>query len=123
MSPELNQQALELAYHSGWITAEQYTSAATALQAMPHLSAIDLLHEQSIISAGQAEGLRQALQNPPPAVETAAVQSDTGLEQPHAAPAEPAAHAPTEQARTPEVSVVSEFAHVDRSRRREVRDR
>ncbi|MCE0498557.1 MAG: type IV pilus twitching motility protein PilT [Methylacidiphilales bacterium] len=96
MSPEQNQQALELAYHSGWITAEQYTAVATALQAMPHLSAIDLLHEQSIIDAGQAEGLRQALQTPPPAVEAAVVQSDTTP--------------------TPGVSVVSEQPNVDRSR-------
>jgi twitching motility protein PilT len=55
-----------------------------ALQAMPHLSAIDLLLEQGIINAGQAEGLRQALAPATPAVEAAAAQSDAVLEQPRA---------------------------------------
>jgi twitching motility protein PilT len=104
MSPELNQQALDLAFRSGWITAEQQTAAAAALQDMPHLSVIDLLHEQSIISPGQAECLRQALQTPSQAVEPT-----------HAAPTEPAAPAPTGPTPGPEVSVVSEHPPVDRS--------
>jgi twitching motility protein PilT len=76
MTPEYNEYVLATAYHSGWITAEQYTAAATALQSMPHLSAIDFLHEQTIISPEQAEGLRQALQPAPSAVEGAATQVD-----------------------------------------------
>jgi twitching motility protein PilT len=79
MSPEYNEYVLNAAYQSGWITAEQYTATATALQAMPTLSAIDFLHEQSFISAPQAEGLRQAIAqaNAPAAVETAATQADS----------------------------------------------
>jgi twitching motility protein PilT len=61
MLSELNQQALALAYHSSWLNDEQYTNAATALEAMPHLAAPDFLLEQGMINAGQAEGLRQAL--------------------------------------------------------------
>jgi twitching motility protein PilT len=76
MTPEYNEYVLATAYHSGWITAEQYTAAATALQSMPHLSAIDFLHEQTIISPEQAEGLRQALQPAASAVEGAATQVD-----------------------------------------------
>jgi twitching motility protein PilT len=82
MTPEYNEYVLATAYHSGWITAEQYTSAATALQSMPHLSAIDFLHEQTIISPEQAEGLRQALHPAAAAVETAATQVDGSLGQP-----------------------------------------
>src|SRR5580658_10660195 len=99
MSPELNQQALDLAYHSGWITAEQYAAAAAALQAMPHLSAIDLLHEQSIINAGQAEGLRQALATPPQAAAPEPAPAQTGGAHDH-----------------PSLSVLSEAAQADRSR-------
>ena len=61
MSPESNEYVLSTAYHSGWITAEQYHSSVAALQAMPHLSAIDFLHEQAMISPEHAEGLRQSL--------------------------------------------------------------
>jgi len=58
---EYNQQALATAYHSGWLNDEQYHAAVAGLEAMPHLSAPDFLQEQAILSAGQAEGLRQAL--------------------------------------------------------------
>ena len=61
MSPEHNEFVLSTAYHSGWVTLEQYHAAVAALQAMPHLSAIDFLLEQTIITPEQAEGLRQAL--------------------------------------------------------------
>ena len=61
MSPEHNEYVLSTAYHSGWINLDQYHAAVAALQAMPHLSAIDFLLEQTIINPGQAEGLRQAL--------------------------------------------------------------
>ncbi|HEV3272596.1 MAG TPA: type IV pilus twitching motility protein PilT [Candidatus Methylacidiphilales bacterium] len=61
MTPEYNEYVLSTAYHSGWITIDQYQAAAAALQAMPHLSAIDFLLEQTIINPGQAEGLRQAV--------------------------------------------------------------
>jgi twitching motility protein PilT len=61
MLSDYNQQALATAYHSGWLTDDQYRSAFTGLTAMPHLSAPDFLQEQSMISTGQAEGLRQAL--------------------------------------------------------------
>ncbi len=81
MTPEYNEYVLSTAYHSGWITAEQYTAAATALQSMPHLSAIDFLHEQTIISPEQAEGLRQALHPATATVETAATQVDGALGQ------------------------------------------
>jgi twitching motility protein PilT len=75
MSPEQNEYVLASAYHSGWITADQYTSAATALQTMPGVSAIDFLLEQTMVSPEQAEGLRLALQ-PASAVEAAATQVD-----------------------------------------------
>jgi twitching motility protein PilT len=87
MTPEHNEFVLSTAYHSGWITVDQYHSAKAALDAMPHLSAIDFLLEQTIINEAQAQGLRQAL-NPEghaPAVETASVQTDSHLEQTHAA--------------------------------------
>jgi twitching motility protein PilT len=61
MLSEYNQQALATAYHWGWLNDEQYTSAVGALDAMPQLSAIDLLREQALLSPEQAEGLRQAL--------------------------------------------------------------
>jgi twitching motility protein PilT len=80
MTPEYNEYVLATAYHSGWITPEQYTTAATALQTMPHLSAIDFLHEQTLISAEQAEGLRQALNPAASPVETAATQVDPARE-------------------------------------------
>src|SRR5271156_4581733 len=62
MTPEHNEYVLSTSYHSGWINLDQYHSAVAALQAMPHLSAIDFLLEQTIINPGQAEGLRQALE-------------------------------------------------------------
>ena len=76
---DYNQQALATAYHSGWLTDEQYHAAVAGLQAMPHLEAPAFLLEQSIISEGQAAGLRQAL------AEWAAAQPAA------AAPAPPAA--------------------------------
>ncbi len=83
MTPEHNEFVLSTAYHSGWITLDQYHSSVAALQAMPHLSAIDFLLEQTMIDAAQAEGLRQALNPPQPAVEAAAVQTDAGMEKSH----------------------------------------
>src|SRR5450755_1428584 len=80
MSPEHNEFVLSTAYHSGWINLDQYHAAVAALHAMPHLSAIDFLLEQTIINPGQAEGLRQALNPATHAVETAAVQADGALE-------------------------------------------
>jgi twitching motility protein PilT len=79
MTPEYNEYVLSTAYHSGWITIEQYHAAVAALQAMPHLSAIDFLHEQAIISPEQAEGLRQSINSQTAAastVESAAVEVD-----------------------------------------------
>jgi twitching motility protein PilT len=76
MSPEYNEYVLSSAYQSGWITDEQYHSATGALQEMPHLSAIEFLHEQAFITPEQAEGLRQAIaaaQNPPAAAKPANV--------------------------------------------------
>jgi len=61
MLSEYNQQALATAYASGWLSDEQYHAAVAGLEAMPHLQAPAFLQEQSIISEGQAEGLRQAL--------------------------------------------------------------
>jgi twitching motility protein PilT len=58
---DYNQQALATAYQSGWLTDEQYHAAVAGLQAMPHLQAPAFLQDQSILNAGQAEGLRQAL--------------------------------------------------------------
>ena len=96
MTPEYNEYVLATAYHSGWITADQYSSAATALQTMPHLSAIDFLHEQTFISPEQAEGLRQALNPAAAVVETAATQVDTPQREASTAPVEQngAAHHP-----------------------------
>jgi twitching motility protein PilT len=102
MTPEHNEFVLSTAYHSGWINLDQYHAAVAALQAMPHLSAIDSLLEQTIIDPAQAEGLRQALNPPTPAVETAAVQVDAELEQPPLTPkpaAAPAANGHHEGAR------------------------
>jgi twitching motility protein PilT len=79
MSPEQNEYVLSSAYHSGWITADQYTSATTALQSMPSVSAIDFLLEQTLVSPEQAEGLRLALQPAASVVETAATQVDGAL--------------------------------------------
>ncbi len=92
MTPEYNEYVLSTAYHSGWITVEQYHAAVAGLQAMPHLSAIDFLHEQAIISPEQADGLRQSLAhaNPASSVEGVSVQADS-----------PAAHAPTEPVPAP----------------------
>src|ERR1700722_12214360 len=84
MTPEHNEYVLSTAYHSGWINLDQYHAAVAALQAMPHLSAIDFLLEQTIIDPAQAEGLRQALNPTTPAVEAAAIQADTELEKPRA---------------------------------------
>jgi twitching motility protein PilT len=75
MTPEHNQFVLSTAYHSGWINLDQYNAAMAALQAMPHLSAVDFLLEQTIINPEQAEGLRRALNQAVPAVETATVQA------------------------------------------------
>jgi twitching motility protein PilT len=86
MTPEHNEYVLSTAYHSGWINLDQYHAAVAALQAMPHLSAIDFLLEQTIINPGQAEGLRQALHPVTPAVETAAVHADGAGEKPHSMP-------------------------------------
>ncbi len=80
MTPEHNEFVLSTAYHSGWINLDQYHAAVAALQAMPHLSAIDFLLEQTIINPAQAEGLRQALNPAASAVESAAVQADVPLE-------------------------------------------
>ena len=76
MSSTYNEYVLSTAYHSGWITAEQYTSAATALQTMPHLSAIDFLHEQSIITPEQSQALHLAIAQSTSSVEGAAVHVD-----------------------------------------------
>jgi len=80
MTPEYNEYVLSTAYHSGWITLEQYHSTVAALQAMPHLSALDFLLEQTLISPEQAEGLRQALNPATPAVETATEHVHTHVE-------------------------------------------
>ena len=61
MTPEYNEYVLSTAYHSGWITLEQYHSTVAALQAMPHLSAIDFLSEQTLITPEQAEGSIDAI--------------------------------------------------------------
>jgi twitching motility protein PilT len=82
MSPDHNEYVLSAAYHSGWINLDQYHAAAAALQAMPHLSAVDFLLEQTIIDPAQAEGLRQAVQAQASAVQTAAVVTDAALEKP-----------------------------------------
>jgi twitching motility protein PilT len=66
MSPEHIEFVLASAFHSGWITVDQYHAAHAGLQALPGVSAIDYLVEQQMIDASQAEGLRQAL-NPPAA--------------------------------------------------------
>ena len=61
MLSEHNQQALATAYHWGWLNDEQYTSAVAGLEAMPHLTAVDFLREQSLLTAEQAQGLQAAL--------------------------------------------------------------
>jgi len=104
MTPEYNDYVLSTAYHSGWITLDQYQAAVAALQAMPHLLAVDFLHEQSFISAEQAEGLRQSVAESMAAVETAAVPVDTAIEQP---PAEPEPPSEPESAPVPRPRIVS----------------
>jgi len=110
MSPEYNEYALSTAYHSGWINLDQYHAAVAALQAMPQLSAIDFLLEQTIISPGQAEGLRQALTPATPAVETAAVPVDGAPEQPRAQAEPPPAPAAGEH---PETHAQVEVGHTN----------
>ena len=96
MTPEHNEYVLSTAYHSGWITLEQYHSTVAALQAMPHLSALDFLLEQTLISPEQSEGLRQALNPATPAVETTAIQAEGALENPNAPAERPPAPAASE---------------------------
>jgi twitching motility protein PilT len=109
MTPEHNEFVLSTAYHSGWITLDQYHAAVAALQAMPHLSAIDFLLEQTIINPEQAEGLRQALNPAPPAVEAAAVQADVALEKPRVeAEAAPAPAANGHHEARPQIEVTSQ---------------
>ena len=62
MSANYNEYVLSTSYHSGWITADQYTAAATALQTMPGVSALDFLHEQSMLTPEQVQALRQAIE-------------------------------------------------------------
>jgi twitching motility protein PilT len=96
MTPEHNEFVLSTAFHSGWITLDQYHAAVAALQAMPHLSAIDFLLEQTIINPTQAEGLRQALNPPASSVEAAAVQNGSATETPHAHVEVASSHGPFE---------------------------
>ena len=96
MTPEHNEFVLSTAFHSGWITLDQYHAAVAALQAMPHLSAIDFLLEQTIINPTQAEGLRQALNPPVSSVEAAAVQNGSTTETPHAHVEVASSHGPFE---------------------------
>ena len=93
MTPEYNEYVLSTAYHSGWITLDQYHAAAAALQAMPHLSAIDFLQEQAIITPEQGHALQDTLAKSASAVEGAAVQEDSGLEHAHAQVEEAPSHA------------------------------
>jgi twitching motility protein PilT len=97
MTPEHNEFVLSTAYHSGWINLDQYHATVAALQAMPHLSAIDFLLEQTIISPEQAEGLRQALNPPASAVEAVAAQADGAMEKSSLPPEEPSASTPDGQ--------------------------
>ena len=101
MSPEHNEYILSTAYHSGWINLDQYHAAVAALQAMPHLSAIDFLQEQTIIDAAQAEGLRQALQPAMPTVENATIQADALMEKPRVAEEAHPAPAPVAEPHAP----------------------
>jgi twitching motility protein PilT len=106
MLSEYNQQALATAYHSGWLTDGQYHSAVAGLEAMPHLVAPDFLHEQGMLDAGQAEGLRQALAEhaaqlavaaaavSPPAADGLAASRDPILGEPPEPPGAPSIAAP-----------------------------
>jgi twitching motility protein PilT len=95
MSPEHIEFVLASAFHSGWITVDQYHAAHEGLQALPGVSAIDYLVEQQMIDAAQAEGLRQALNppEPPPEAPTAEAHPTPRIHV-EAQPA-PAAHVPT----------------------------
>ncbi len=108
MTPEHNEFVLSTAYHSGWINLDQYHAAVAGLQAMPHLSAIDFLLEQTIIDSTQAESLRQALNPTAHAVEAHAVQADSA---PEAAHVEPAPHA--EPAVEPHAADAHAHPHVE----------
>jgi len=94
MSPEQIEFVLASAYHSGWITIDQYHATHAGLQNMPNVSAIDFLLEQQMIDAAQAEGLRLALN--PPAAEAEAPSAHAAEPTPHAeahaAPAAAPAH-------------------------------
>jgi twitching motility protein PilT len=126
MSPEQIEFVLASAYHSGWITVEQYHAAHAGLQDMPNVSAIDFLVEQQMIDAAQAEGLRQALQPPAPAVEATPEPAEIPAEEAPAPPPLPtpriaaqqptlAAHqpVPVAVAHAPEVEIVREGGPVD----------
>jgi twitching motility protein PilT len=114
---EYNQQALATAYHSGWLTDEQYHAAVAGLEAMPHLSAPDFLHEQAILSEGQAEGLRQALAEhaaapvvaaaPPPSADGLAASRDPIVGEPPEPPGAPPAQPPPGVAQPPPVSAAA----------------
>ena len=82
MTSDYNEQVLATAYHSGWISAEQYHAAVQGLQAMPHLSAIDVLHEQAIITPEQAQGLRDAFPAGQAVTEEASVHPEALVERP-----------------------------------------
>jgi twitching motility protein PilT len=80
MTPEQIEYVLSSAYHSGWINLDQYHAAVAGLQAMPQVSAIDFLLEQTLISESQADGLRHALNPAPAAVEPAAAPLESAVE-------------------------------------------
>jgi len=88
MSPEQIEFVLASAFHSGWITVDQYHAAHAGLQALPGVSAIDYLVDQQMIDAAQAEGLRQAL-NPPAPVAVEAQPAPTPVAEAHPVEAHP----------------------------------
>jgi twitching motility protein PilT len=88
MTPEYNEYVLSTAYHSGWITLDQYHATVAALQAMPHLSAVDFLQEQAIITPEQAHSLQDALaKSAAAAAEGAAAHAEPAVGQTQSLPA------------------------------------
>lgn len=61
MPSAYNEYVLSTSLAQGWITAEQQASTAHALSQMPHLSALDFLHEQQLLTNEQAAALRKAI--------------------------------------------------------------
>ena len=100
MSPEQIEFVLASAFHSGWITVDQYHSAHAALKELPSVSAIDFLVEQQMVDRRAGRG---SAPGPQPARARGGARS-TNRRTRRAPPRAPAAEAPATP-HTPQVEV------------------